>query len=56
MVEPVFANICVRKHMNRFTLRTKHKVDTSYYTFPPLQVPTSDYGATHSRQFQKTAS
>ena len=27
IVEPVFANICVQKHMNRFTVRTKRKVD-----------------------------
>jgi hypothetical protein len=27
IVEPVFANICVHKRMNRFTLRTKWKVD-----------------------------
>ena len=27
IVEPVFANICVHKHMNRFTLRSKAKVD-----------------------------
>lgn len=27
IVEPVFANICVHKHMNRFTLRMKSKVD-----------------------------
>ena len=27
IVEPVFANICVHKHMDRFTLRSKRKVD-----------------------------
>ncbi len=30
MVEPVFANICVHKGMNRFTLRTKRKVDVQW--------------------------
>ncbi len=30
IVEPVFANICVHKHMNRFTLRTKSKVDVQW--------------------------
>ncbi|WP_425482802.1 transposase [Caldichromatium japonicum] len=30
MVEPVFANICVHKHMNRFTLRSKAKVDVQW--------------------------
>jgi hypothetical protein len=30
IVEPVFANICVQKHMNRFTLRTKLKVDVQW--------------------------
>lgn len=32
-VEPVFANICVQKHMNRFTLRTKSKVDVQWRLF-----------------------
>jgi hypothetical protein len=27
IVEPVFANICVQKRLNRFTLPTKTKVD-----------------------------
>jgi hypothetical protein len=27
IVEPVFANICVQKQLDRFTLRTKAKVD-----------------------------
>jgi hypothetical protein len=30
VVEPVFANICMHKHMNRFTLRTKTKVDVQW--------------------------
>ena len=30
IVEPVFANICVNKRMNRFTLRTKLKVDVQW--------------------------
>jgi len=30
IVEPVFANICVHKHMYRFTLRTKRKVDVQW--------------------------
>jgi hypothetical protein len=33
IVEPVFANICVRKHMSRFTLRTKRKVDVQWRLF-----------------------
>jgi Transposase DDE domain len=32
-VEPVFANICVQKHMNRFTLRSKLKVDVQWRLF-----------------------
>ncbi len=30
IVEPVFANICMHKHMHRFTLRTKLKVDVQW--------------------------
>ncbi|MBI4759810.1 MAG: IS1182 family transposase [Chloroflexota bacterium] len=30
IVEPVFANICFHKRMNRFTLRTKPKVDVQW--------------------------
>jgi transposase len=33
IVEPVFANICVHKHMNRLTLRTKLKVDVQWNLF-----------------------
>jgi transposase len=33
IVEPVFANICVHKHMSRFTLRTKRKVDVQWRLF-----------------------
>jgi hypothetical protein len=33
IVEPVFANICVQKHMDRFTLRTKRKVDVQWRLF-----------------------
>jgi transposase len=33
IVEPVFANICVHKHMNRFTLRSKMKVDVQWRLF-----------------------
>ncbi len=33
IVEPVFANICVQKRMNRFTLRTKRKVDVQWGLF-----------------------
>ena len=33
IVEPVFANICVQKHMNRFTVRTKRKVDVQWRLF-----------------------
>ena len=33
IVEPVFANICVHKHMDRFTLRSKQKVDVQWSLF-----------------------
>jgi hypothetical protein len=33
IVEPVFANICVHKHMGRFTLRSKSKVDVQWRLF-----------------------
>jgi transposase len=33
VVEPVFANICVHKHMHRFTLRSKRKVDVQWRLF-----------------------
>jgi len=33
IVEPVFSNICVQKHMNRFTLRSKWKVDVQWRLF-----------------------
>jgi transposase len=33
IVEPVFANLCVQKRMNRFTLRTKLKVDVQWRLF-----------------------
>jgi transposase len=33
IVEPVFADICVQKRMNRFTLRTKLKVDVQWRLF-----------------------
>ncbi len=33
IVEPVFANICFHKHMSRFTLRTKAKVDVQWRLF-----------------------
>ena len=33
IVEPVFANICIHKRMNRFTLRTKLKVDVQWRLF-----------------------
>jgi transposase len=33
IVEPVFSNICVQKRMNRFTLRTKLKVDVQWRLF-----------------------
>jgi hypothetical protein len=33
IVEPVFANICVQKHMDRFTLRSKSKVDVQWRLF-----------------------
>jgi transposase len=33
IVEPVFANICVQKGLDRFTLRTKPKVDVQWMLF-----------------------
>ena len=33
IVEPVFANICVQKRMNRFTLLSKRKVDVQWRLF-----------------------
>jgi transposase len=33
IVEPVFANICVHKHMNRLTVRSKLKVDVQWSLF-----------------------
>jgi len=33
IVEPVFANICVQKRLDRFTLRTKVKVDVQWRLF-----------------------
>jgi transposase len=33
IVEPIFANICVHKHMDRFTLRSKRKVDVQWRLF-----------------------
>jgi len=33
IVEPVFANICVQKRLNRFTLRTKSKIDVQWRLF-----------------------
>jgi transposase len=33
IVEPIFSNICVQKHMDRFTLRTKPKVDVQWRLF-----------------------
>jgi hypothetical protein len=33
VVEPVFANICVQKRMDRFTLRSKLKVDIQWRLF-----------------------
>jgi transposase len=33
VVEPVFANICAHKHMDRFTLRAKRKVDVQWRLF-----------------------
>jgi transposase len=33
IVEPVFANICVQKQLDRFTLRTKAKVDVQWKLF-----------------------
>jgi transposase len=33
IVEPVFANICVQKRLDRFTLRTKDKIDVQWRLF-----------------------
>jgi hypothetical protein len=33
IVEPVFADICVQKRMNRFTFQTKLKVDVQWQLF-----------------------
>ena len=33
IIEPVFANICVQKRLDRFTLRTKDKVDVQWRLF-----------------------
>jgi hypothetical protein len=33
IVEPMFANICVQKRLDRFTLRTKVKVDVQWRLF-----------------------
>ena len=33
IVEPVFANICVQMRINRFTLRSKSKVDVQWRLF-----------------------
>jgi hypothetical protein len=33
IVEPVFANLCVHKRMNRFTLPTRLKVDVQWRLF-----------------------
>ena len=33
IVEPVFANICAQKRLNRFTLRSKSKVDVQWMLF-----------------------
>jgi hypothetical protein len=33
IVEPVFANICVQKQLDRITLRTKAKVDVQWRLF-----------------------
>ena len=33
IVETVFANICIHKRMNKFTLRSKRKVDVQWRLF-----------------------
>jgi hypothetical protein len=33
IVEPVFANICIQKRLDRFTLRTKAKVEVQWRLF-----------------------
>jgi len=49
IVEPVFANICVQKRMNRFTLRTKLKVDVQWRLFALVHNigKIHSYGALH---------
>ena len=49
IVEPVFANICVQKRMNRFTLRTKLKVDVQWRLFALVHNigKIHSYGAVH---------
>ena len=49
IVEPVFANICVQKRMNRFTLRTKLKVDVQWRLFALVHNigKIHTYGAVH---------
>jgi transposase len=49
IVEPVFANICVQKRMNRFTLRTKLNVDVQWRLFALVHNigKIHSYGAVH---------
>jgi transposase len=49
IVEPVFANICVQKRMNRFTLRSKLKVDVQWRLFALVHNigKIHSYGALH---------
>jgi len=44
IVEPVFANICVHKRMDRFTLRSKLKVDVQWMLYALV----SNIGKIHS--------
>ena len=49
VVEPVFANICVQKRMDRFTLRSKGKVDVQWMLFALVHNigKIHTYGAVH---------
>ncbi len=49
IVEPVFANICVQKRLDRFTLRTKDKVDVQWRLFALVHTigKIHNYGLAH---------
>jgi len=49
IVEPVFANICVQKRLDRFTSRSKAKVDVQWRLFALVHNigKIHHYGLTH---------